>query len=320
MNTHFFGDTAVLLGRSMRHITRSMDTIITVTIMPIALMLLFVYVFGGAIDSGSDQYVNYLLPGILLITIVMGISYTAFRLFTDVTSGIFERFQSMPIARSSVLWAHVLTSVVSNLISLVIVVLVALLMGFRSPAGVLAWLAVAGILVLFTLAVTWIAVIAGLSAKTVDGVGAFSYPIIFLPFISSAFVPTDSMPGPVRAFAEHQPVTSIVNAIRDLFASSRSAPTSGSPSPGASASSSSRTPSPWRPTTARSPERVPKVAPRLAPWSSLRHVLLVVHLLGFAALFGGLLIQAPDAGEEGQRPDARRRRHRVPRRACCWSA
>ena len=141
----------VLMGRSMRHITRSLDTIITVAIMPIALMLLFVYVFGGAIDTGSDHYVNYLLPGILLITIGMGISYTAFRLFTDLQSGIFERFHSMPIARSSVLWAHVLTSLVSNLISLAIVVLVALLMGFRSPAGVPGWLAVLGILVLFTL-------------------------------------------------------------------------------------------------------------------------------------------------------------------------
>ncbi len=219
MNTHFFGDTAVLLGRSMRHITRSLDTIITTTLMPIAFMLLFVYVFGGAIRSGSERYVNYLLPGILLITIASGISYTAYRLFLDLKSGIFERFQSMPIARSSVLWAHVLTSVVANLISLVVVVLVALVMGFRSPAGVAAWLAVAGILVLFTLTVTWIAVIAGLSAKTVDGVGAFAYPLIFLPFISSAFVPTSTMPGPVRAFADNQPVTSIVDTIRDLFAS-----------------------------------------------------------------------------------------------------
>jgi ABC-2 type transport system permease protein len=218
MTTHFFGDTAVLLGRSMRHITRSLDTIITVSVMPIALMLLFVYVFGGAIDPGPGRYVNYLLPGILLITIAMGISYTAYRLFTDMQSGIFERFQSMPIARSSVLWAHVLTSVVSNLISLVIVVLVALLMGFRSGAGVLAWLAVIGILVLFTLALTWLAVIAGMSAKTTDGAGAFSYPIIFLPFISSAFVATRTMPGPVRAFADNQPVTSIVNTIRDLLA------------------------------------------------------------------------------------------------------
>jgi ABC-2 type transport system permease protein len=218
MTTHTLADTTALTGRSMRHITRSPDTIITVAIIPIALMLLFVYVFGGAIDTGSDQYVNYLLPGILLITIAMGVSYTAFRLFTDVQSGIFERFQSMPIARSSVLWAHVVTSVVSNLISLVIVVLVALLMGFRSSAGVLAWLAIVGLLVLFTLGVTWLAVIAGLSAKTVDGAGAFSYPLIFLPFISSAFVPTDTMPAPVRAFAEHQPVTYIVNSIRDLLA------------------------------------------------------------------------------------------------------
>ena len=217
MTKRFFSDTAVLLGRSLRHITRSPDTIITTTIMPIAMLLLFVYVFGGAIKHGSGSYVTYLLPGILLITIASGIAYTAFRLFTDMQSGIFERFQSMPIARASVLWAHVLTSVVANLISLVIVVLVALLMGFRSGAGVAAWLEVAGILVLFTLMLTWIAVIPGLSAKSADGVSAFSYPLIFLPFISSAFVPTDTMPGPVRAFAEHQPVTSIVNALRDLF-------------------------------------------------------------------------------------------------------
>jgi ABC-2 type transport system permease protein len=161
--------------------------------------------------------VTYLLPGILLITIASGISYTAFRLFLDLQSGIFERFQSMPIARSSVLWAHVLTSLVANLISLVVVVLVALVMGFRSSAGVPAWLAVAGILILFTLALTWLAIIPGLTAKSVDGASAFAYPLIFLPFISSAFVPTATMPGPVRAFAENQPVTSIVNTIRDLF-------------------------------------------------------------------------------------------------------
>ena len=217
MTGHFFGDTAVLLGRSLRHIARSLDTIITTTVMPIAFMLLFVYVFGGAIRSGSASYVTYLLPGILLITIASGISYTAYRLFLDMKSGIFERLQSMPIARSSVLWAHVLTSLVANLISLAVVVGVALLMGFRSGAGVLAWLAVLGILVVFTLALTWIAVIPGLTATTADGVSAFSVPLIFLPFVSSAFVPTSTMPGPVRAFAENQPVTSIVNAIRDLF-------------------------------------------------------------------------------------------------------
>src|SRR6266545_3911355 len=216
MTHHSFGDTAALLGRSLRHISRSPDTIITTAVMPIAFMLLFVYVLGGAIETGTDSYVTYLLPGILLITIASGISYTAYRLFLDLQSGIFERFQSMPIARSSVLWAHVLTSLVANLISLVVVVLVALLMGFRSGAGVLAWLAVAGILILFTLSLTWIAVIPGLSAKSADGASAFSYPLIFLPFISSA-------------------------------------PTSGSPSPGASASSSSRTSSPRSLTAAGSP-------------------------------------------------------------------
>ena len=217
MTTHPIGDTVVLTGRSLKHVTRSLDTIITTAVTPIAIMLLFVYVLGGAINTGTDSYVGYLLPGILLITLASGIAYTAYRLFLDLQGGIFERFHSMPIARSSVLWAHVLTSLVANLLSLVVVVLVALLMGFRSSAGVLSWLAVAGILVLFTLALTWLAVIAGLSAKTVDGASAFAYPLIFLPFISSAFVPTATMPGPVRWFAQNQPVTSIVDAIRALL-------------------------------------------------------------------------------------------------------
>jgi ABC-2 type transport system permease protein len=221
MTAYFFHDTTVLLKRSLRHILRSPDTIITTAITPIAMLLLFVYVFGGAIDVGGATYVNYLLPGILLITVASGIAYTAFRLFTDVSGGIFERFQSMPITRSSVLWSHVLTSVVANLTSLVLVVFVAVAMGFRSGAGVLAWLSVLGIMVLFTLALTWLAVIPGLTAKSVDGVSGFSYPLIFLPFISSAFVPTSGMPGPVRWFAEHQPVTSIVNTIRNLYAEQR---------------------------------------------------------------------------------------------------
>ena len=223
MSTRFLRDTAALTGRSLTHIVRSPDTIITTAIMPIAFLLLFVFVLGGAIDTGAGpgkgSYVGYLLPGILLITIASGISYTAYRLFLDMQGGIFERFQSMPIARSSVLWAHVVTSVVSILVSLVLVVGVALLMGFRTGTGVLGWLAVAGIVVLFTLELTWLAVIPGLTAKSVDGASAFSYPLIFLPFISSAFVPTASMPGPVRAFAEYQPVTSIVNSIRAIFES-----------------------------------------------------------------------------------------------------
>ena len=257
MTTHVIGDTAVLTSRSLRHILRSPDTIITTAVTPIALMLLFTYVFGGAIDTGSQEsYIDYMLPGILLITIASGVAYTAYRLFLDMQGGIFERFQSMPIARSSVLWAHVFTSLAANLVSIAIVVAVGILMGFRTGASVLDWLAVTGILVLFTLALTWIAVIAGLSAKTVDGASAFSYPLIFLPFISSAFVPTESMPAPVAWFAENQPVTADRrHPPRLVRRSSRSAPTSGSPSPGSWAFSWWHMPSPSGSIAARSAEQ-----------------------------------------------------------------
>lgn len=215
---HALRDTRTLLGRSLRHVLRSPDTILTTAITPIAMLLLFVYVFGGAIDTGGVAYVDYLLPGILLITVASGIAYTAYRLYIDVSGGIFERFTSLPIARSAVLWGHVLTSVVANVVALVLVVLVALVMGFRSSAGVGGWLAVAGLLVLFTLTLTWLAVIPGLTARSADAVSGFSYPLVFLPFVSSAFVPTAGMPGPVRWFAEHQPVTSIVDSLRHLLA------------------------------------------------------------------------------------------------------
>ncbi len=214
---HLFSDMAVMLERSMRHVFRSLDTIITVTIMPIAMMLLFVYVLGGAIQAGTDNYINYLLPGILLIAIANSTGYTSYRLFMDMQSGIFERFHTLPMTRSAPLWGHVLTTLVSNGISLAVILFVALLMGFRSPAGVLAWLAVAGILSLFTLALTWLAVIPGITAKSIDGASIIAYPVHFLPLISSAFVPTQTMPTPVRLFAENQPVTAIADAIRALL-------------------------------------------------------------------------------------------------------
>lgn len=207
----------VLLARLMRNIMRSPDTIITVAITPVMTMLLFVYVFGGAIETGTDSYVNYLLPGILLITIASGVAYTSLRLFNDGKSGLMARFMTMPIKRSSILWAHVLTSLISNTIAVVVVIAVAFLIGFRSNAGFLGWLAATGILVLFMLALTWLAVIPGLTAKSMEGATAYSYPLIFLPFISSAFVPTETMPKFVGAFAENQPVTSIVNSLRALF-------------------------------------------------------------------------------------------------------
>lgn len=218
MNQHFIRDTSALLGRSLRHVLRSPDTIVTTAVTPIAMLLMFVYVFGSSIHTGGGTYVNYLLPGILLITVASGVAYTSVRIYTDVSSGVLERFQSMPIARSAILWAHVLTSLIANLISLVLVLMVAIAIGFRSGAGIVAWIEVLGIVVLFTLALTWLAVIAGLAAKSPDGAGAFAYPLIFLPFVSSAFVLTAGMPGPVRWFAEHQPVTSIVNTLRNLYA------------------------------------------------------------------------------------------------------
>ncbi|MEZ5217745.1 MAG: ABC transporter permease [Ilumatobacteraceae bacterium] len=163
-------------------------------------------------------YVDYLLPGILLITVASGIAYTAVRLYTDVSSGIAERFQSMPIARSAFLWGHVIASLIANLVSILIVVAVAVAIGFRSAGGPAAWLAVLGFITIFTLALTWLAVSAGLVAKSPEGAGAFAYPLVFLPFISSAFVPTTGMPGPVRWFAENQPITSIVDTLRNLYA------------------------------------------------------------------------------------------------------
>lgn len=213
-------NTSVLTGRLMKHILRSPDTIITVAITPIAMMLMFVYVFGGAVKTslgGNVNYVNYQLPGILLMAIASGIAYTAFRMFNDTQKGLFARFNSMPIGRSSMLWSHVLTSLVSNMLTVALIFLVALIMGFRSSAGILSWLAAAGILALYTLALTWIAVIPGITAKSMEGASSFSYILLFLPFLSSAFVPTATMPTVVRVFAENQPVTSIVESIRSLL-------------------------------------------------------------------------------------------------------
>lgn len=214
-------DTATLSKRSLTHVLRSPDTIITTAFMPVAMMALFVYVFGGAIRTGYENsaatYLGYLLPGILLITVAMGSSYTALRVFTDIDSGITDRFRSMPIARSSILWSHAVASIVATSVSLLAVVTVALVMGFRSQASTVQSLTAVGIVLLFSLALAWVAIIAGLTAKSVEGASAFSYPIIFLPFLSSAFVPTATMPVPVRWFAERQPATALVDCMRNLL-------------------------------------------------------------------------------------------------------
>lgn len=214
-------ETWTMTKRSLRHTTRSIDTIITVAAVPIALMLLFVYVFGGAFGSmfqtGPVKYVDFIVPGVVVMTVVSGISYAAVRLNMDMQSGIINRFRTMPVASWSILGGHALSSVLSNLVSVVLVVLVAFLAGFRPHADTLEWLVFGGLLVLFTLATTWLAIMFGLISKTVEGAGAFSYIFLFLIFVSSAFTPTNGMSTPVRAFAENQPMTPIVETMRSLL-------------------------------------------------------------------------------------------------------
>jgi ABC-2 type transport system permease protein len=203
--------------RCMRHIVRSPDTIITVLATPVAIMLMMVYVFGTMIDTGSGKYINFIVPGIVIMTVCSGIAYAALRLNHDLSSGFLDRFRSMPVAPSSILGGHVASSMLSNLFSVFIVMMVALLMGFRSSASISALILFSGILLLFTLAMTWIAMFFGLVAKTAEGAGAFSYILLLLIFVSSAFVPTARMNVALRAFANHQPMTPVIQTMRSLL-------------------------------------------------------------------------------------------------------
>lgn len=219
-------DTWVMSKRSLRHTVRSMDTIITVAAMPIAMMLLFVYVFGNALQtsSGSVKYIDFITPGIVILTVVSGIAYAALRLNNDMTNGIINRFRSMPIAPSSILGGHAVSSVLSNLFSVLLVLLVSFVVGFRSGAGIEAWLIFGGILILFTLATTWLAIVFGLLAKSAEGAGAFSYILMLLIFISSAFIPASSMNATLGAFANNQPMTPIVETMRSLLVDGSAGP------------------------------------------------------------------------------------------------
>jgi ABC-2 type transport system permease protein len=221
-----FADTWTMTKRSLRHTTRSIDTIITVVLMPIAMLLLFVYVFGGAIgkQTGGVKYVNFLTPGVVILTVISGIAYAAVRLNTDLQKGIISRFRTMPVAPSSVLGGQALSSTLTNLFSCALVVMVALIIGFRPAADAAAWLLFCALLLLLILATTWLAMFFGLLAKSVEGAGAFSYILMLLIFISPSFVPTDSMTPALRAFADNQPMTPIVQTMRSLL-------TDGTPGP-----------------------------------------------------------------------------------------
>jgi ABC-2 type transport system permease protein len=211
-------DTWTMTKRSFHHITRSPDTIITVVLMPIGLMLLFVYVFGGAFGPRTGiKYINFITPGIIAMTVASGIAYAAVRLSMDMQSGIINRFRTMPVAPSSILGGQAMSSTLSNLVSCLLVLAVAFAAGFRTHADLGAWLLFVGILVLLTLALTWMALFFGLLAKTMEGAGAFSYILLLLIFISPTFVPTSSMTHVLRGFADNQPMTPIVETMRSLL-------------------------------------------------------------------------------------------------------
>lgn len=210
-------DSLQLIKRSLMHIIKNMDQLLSVALMPIMFLLLFRYVFGGAIDTGSTTYVNFLFAGILVQTAAFGSNYTAFGVTTDLQRGIIDRFRSLPMFNSAVLIGHTVADLVRNTISAIVMVLVGLLVGFRPEASALEWLAVFGILMLFTFAFSWLSAILGLFAKTVEGVQWLTFVLVFpLTFASSAFVPVDGMPAVLRAFAENQPVTLVIDAIRAL--------------------------------------------------------------------------------------------------------
>ncbi len=214
-------DTWTMTRRSLRHIVRSPDTIITVVLTPIAMLLMFVYVLGGALgqQTGSVSYVDFIAPGIIIMTVISGIAYAAFRLNTDIQKGIINRFRTMPVAPSSILSGQAASSTLSNLFSSLLVLAVAFVVGFRTSAGLSEWLLFAGLLTLFTLAMTWMAIYFGLQAKSAEGAGAFSYILMFLIFLSPSFVPTSSMTPLLRGFAENQPLTPIIETMRSLLTS-----------------------------------------------------------------------------------------------------
>jgi ABC-2 type transport system permease protein len=214
-------DTWTMAKRSLRHIIRSSDTIITVVLTPIAMLLMFVYVLGGALgqQTGSVNYVDFITPGIIILTVISGIAYAAFRLNGDIQKGIINRFRTMPVAPSSILGGQAASSTLSNLFSSLLVLAVAFAVGFRTDAGLAEWLMFAGLLVLFTLATTWMAIYFGLKAKSAEGAGSFSYILMLLIFLSPSFVPTSSMTPVLRGFAENQPFTPIIETMRSLLTS-----------------------------------------------------------------------------------------------------
>lgn len=210
------GDSLTMIGRSLRLSRRNLDALLTAALLPVILMALFVYAFGGAIHTDT-KYINYVVPGIIALCAGFSSATTAVGVCADMVGGIMDRFQSLPITSSAVLTGHVVASMARNLFSAALVVGTALLMGFRPTAGPLAWLAAIGILLLFVLAISWLAAALGLIARSVEAASGFTFMIMFLPYVSSAFVPTATMPTWLRAVAERQPITPVIETVRGLL-------------------------------------------------------------------------------------------------------
>lgn len=212
-----FGNAAAFAGRSLRHIARSPEQLMLMLFLPTMLLLMFRYLFGGAISTGGMSYVDYVIAGSISVSVTFNATATSVAVASDLLEGIVDRFRSMPVFSSSVLVGHVAAAVIRNAVSIAVMVGVGLLAGFRPDAGPARWLAALGLLLLFTVAVSWIAVLLGVLARTVEGASGLSMPLVFVPYVSSAFVPPATMPDALRVIAENQPVTPVVDAVRALL-------------------------------------------------------------------------------------------------------
>ena len=210
-------DALTMSARSVRLSMRHLDALITSLLLPVMLMLVFVELFGGAIETGTKDYVTYVVPGVILLCAGFGSATTAVSVSQDMTGGIVDRFRSMDVGGAAVLSGHVVASIVRNAASTTLVVAVALALGFRPVADPLAWFAVAGVLLAFVVAVSWLAATIGLVAGSPEAANGFTFFVMFLPYASSAFVPVDTMPSWLQGFAEHQPVTPVTETLRGLL-------------------------------------------------------------------------------------------------------
>ncbi|MFC6090342.1 ABC transporter permease [Saccharothrix lopnurensis] len=209
-------DSITMIGRSVRLARRNTDTLVMSVVLPLLMMTLFVHVFGGAIDTGT-RYVDYVVPGIVLLCVGYGAASTAMSVADDLTKGMVDRLRSMPIRPFVVLTGHVVASVARNAVSTTVVIGAAVAMGFRPTASPVEWAATAGLLLLYVLGLSWLAAGLGVVAKSVEAAGTFSFLMLFLPYLSSAFVPTGTMPAVLRVISEHQPITPIIETVRGLL-------------------------------------------------------------------------------------------------------